>query len=351
MTNKHNVRVLIITNKILEYRKTLFNLIAKECYLDIAHSGNTTKDHKTLYNEFILSRFKIGSFIFQFINKNLNLNKYNVIVLNFDLHFIMNLFLIIFMRKKTKIILWGHRYSENKNFSIVINFIKNYFLKKAHGVILYTDTNVKKLIMHGIDENKIFVADNTIDVPNNCFNDKVQRNTILFVGRAQKRKKIDLLINSFYKIKDQIDQNIRVTIIGSGRENIELKKQVSSLKLDDKVTFISETHNPDELIDYFQKAIIYASPGHVGLGVLHSFAYGVPVLTIKSNNHAEEFDNLLHNTNSFIASNENEFTKALLDFCLNTSKSYDLGLRAYDFYIEKKLMSSYVKKFMKAIYE
>ena len=62
-------------------------------------------------------------------------------------------------------------------------------------------------------------------------------------------------------------------------------------------------------------------------------------------------NNLLHNTNSFIASNENEFTKALLDFCLNTSKSYDLGLRAYDFYIEQKLMSSYVKKFMKAIYE
>ena len=67
-----------------------------------------------------------------------------------------------------------------------------------------------------------------------------------------------------------------------------LRELVRELDLESQVEFFL---NFDDFVlkSHFSNAIAYVSPGHVGLGVVHAFAYGVPVITISSFKHAPEF--------------------------------------------------------------
>ena len=92
-------------------------------------------------------------------------------------------------------------------------------MKRANAHILYSECEVDKMINYGIKKETIFIAHNTMLISNaedGSLNDKY---SLLFVGRAQKRKKVDLLLNAFAEIKAKIPKNITIDIIGEGDEN------------------------------------------------------------------------------------------------------------------------------------
>ena len=59
----------------------------------------------------------------------------------------------------------------------------------------------------------------------------------------------------------------------------------------DAVVFTGAIHDQKKLGEVFSKAYAYVSPGHVGLGVLHSLASGVPVITCSGRLHSVEISN------------------------------------------------------------
>jgi glycosyltransferase involved in cell wall biosynthesis len=213
---------------------------------------------------------------------------------------------------------------------------------------LYSSSEIDKLLFSGIQKDKIFVANNTIEVLNASFNQNVEKCSFLFVGRAQKRKQVDDLIHSFSNIQHRIPSNINLEIVGEGQENIYLKELVKELKIDHRITFHGKITDDSKLKILFQKSFAYVSPGPVGLGVLHSFAYGVPVVTMRNKKHGPEGDLLVDGINSILYDESVQLDNILVNLVNNLSCS-SCGLNAYNLYASQLTMSKMVKGFREVI--
>ena len=337
-------KVLIVQNLIPSYRKGLFNDLSRFVDLTIIHSGKPSVEKNDTYKEEIIGNKKIWKFHIQSgLHSYLKKRKFDVVVCMFDLGWLSIMSLLF--KRSVKVALWGHRYNDNN----LANSIRNYLMKKAKANILYSDCDVKKMLEAGIEDSKIFIANNTIKIMNSeDLSFAEPKNSILYVGRAQKRKKIDLLIDVFHSIIDRIPDFITIDIVGSGPENEILKKKVSDLGISNRVVFHGEILDEDVLKKYFTNAIAYASPGPVGLGVLHSQSYGVPVITISEGLHGPELKNVLPN-NGLICSDEVEFAQSLEKLCINSGFAKSLGHESFMHFSTNRSMARMVEAFNNAI--
>ncbi|MDE0005658.1 MAG: hypothetical protein OXQ29_23450, partial [Rhodospirillaceae bacterium] len=89
-------------------------------------------------------------------------------------------------------------------------------------------------------------------------------------------------------------------------------------------------------------------PGYVGLVALHSFAYGVPVVTRRGEPHAPEFSNLAHGSNALICDRRG-FADALVEVCTHPERAASLGRNGYRFYANKRTLDMMLYGFRKAI--
>ena len=98
---------------------------------------------------------------------------------------------------------------------------------------------------------------------------------------------------------------------------------------------------------YFSKSFAYVSPNHVGLGVVHSFAYGVPVVTKRNSNHAQEFYYLKHQNNALLY--EGDLSESMLKLIMERNLAQQLGVNAHTFYLKNLGIDQMSKAFSKSI--
>ena len=338
--------ILILQNQIPYYRKALYNGLSKYYNITVLHSGPISISDNDLYKEIVIKNTKISKLNFQFgMLKQIKINSYDAIIAMFDISWVYNILALFLKPEKTKFLWWGHGYGNNRQG----NMLRNLLVKQSDGLILYSNRFVDEFKKNGIDPNKIYIGDNTIEVENYCFNKNIKRDTFLFVGRIQERKGLEFLFQAFSEIIDKIPNYIKIVIVGDGdKEKEKLKLLAKKINIENRIVFKEGTIDPDLLKNYFQKALAYVSPGHVGLGVLHSFAYGVPVVTCKNRRHAPEFDNL-NSSNSFICEDYSSLKSNLSKLANNRNLSYKKGKEAYLFYKNNRTMELMVEKFKKAI--
>ena len=192
---------------------------------------------------------------------------------------------IIFNRLflKTKAIVW----SKGINISGTGNKLMNnlYYLRQkvANALILYSDFE-KQFIKTKMD--KVFVANNTIDqysyyVGNPAIDIRKELEissgkVVLFVGRVEKRKNLDLLTDVFASdLKDH-----HLVIVGPG----VTEKQQERIEGCDNIHAVGGVYDQKILSAYFQAADAFCIPGHIGLGVNEAFLFGIPVVTARIGN-------------------------------------------------------------------
>ena len=340
-------KLLILQNVIMPYRKPVYNRLACHYHVTVLHSGTPTAGPTDAYREIIVPFRKVWPFMFQRnIFKEISSGRYDVIVAMFDLHWPAYILPVLrCQRRYGKWIFWGHGYGRTS----FLNYARDWLMKRADAVLLYGSENVDRLKKSGVQEQRIFIAENTIHVPNHCDYSGHSKNSLLYVGRLQKRKRIDLLIVNFARIREKISDDIRVEIVGEGKKSDDLQRKVCDLGLEERVTFHGSVHKPDVLAQLFARALAYVSPGHVGLGVLHSFAYGVPVVTSQVDTHAPEFYNLEHRVNGLIYKEKSELEEALIEICNSPALSANLGHNAYRHYSRKRTLRIMLNGFKKAI--
>jgi len=343
--NKVDKKVLILQNKILHYRKPLYNELSKHYDVTILHSGDKSAGVNDDYKEIITPVKKVGPFFLQSgVLKAVRSGGYDVVIAMFDIHWVANI-IAIFLRPNSRFLYWGHRYSKNH----LANKLRDLLMRLSDGIILYTDNEIGKMVSRGIPKSKIFVAPNTIHVPNSSDGSGAYKDSFLYVGRLQKRKKVDLLIQAFSEILNHIPKNIKINIVGSGQENDTLKKLAEHLGISERVAFHGEIFDSERLKPLFHSAYAYVSPGSVGLGVLHSFAYGTPVVTNCLEKHGPEFNNILNNKNALLYKTYDEFKEILVELCNNKNLSRRLGKNAYKLYSQDRTMKKMVQGFRNAI--
>ncbi len=342
--NRNSENILLIQPKVPAYRFEIFKTLAEETNgLTVLHFGK-----KKVFEDVKEIQEVIGDII-EFKNlkyiKNLNNNikSFDIVITLFDFHWI-NAFIIPFLNTPNKVIVWGHGLGKNT----WINKLRKIGYKKADAIITYNESGKNKIGNLGIQKNKIFVANNTIKVLNAKDTSSESQKVFLYVGRLQERKKLSIFIRIFASLELYKD-GYKFYILGDGEEEkLSLQNEVKLNNMEDHISFFDGTSDDDILGAFFSQAIAYISPGAVGLGVLHSFAYGVPVLTIKDVNHGPEVYNIINGENGYLFENQSLFK----DFFRNENFEEELlnmGRNGYEHYSNKRKVSDMINGFKNAI--
>jgi len=116
------------------------------------------------------------------------------------------------------------------------------------------------------------------EIFNKPFNKPIKPNHFLYIGQLEKQKGIFVLLNEF-KYALQKNNNLTLTIAGTGSQTNSLKKQVAEWGLENKIYFIGWIEDPTE---HYQQcsALIFPSIGleSFGLVITEAMAHGRPVI-------------------------------------------------------------------------
>lgn len=192
----------------------------------------------------------------------------------------------------------SYYYEKNYLSTSLINyyekFVKKSALSATHTVAVSESTKNDLINLWEIPESKISVIHLGVDIKkysikkisNKYFNSitGVNYKYLLFVGNLNSRKNGIRLIKSFHLIASKYPL-LKLIFIGSpGNDEINLKKLVTELNLQDRVLFLGRV-SCDILVAYYQYAEVFCYPSlHEGFGlpILESMAAGTPVLTSDS---------------------------------------------------------------------
>lgn len=338
-------RILFLQNSILHYRRPVYNELSKYYDVTVLHSGGGTVGTDDTYREIIVPSKKFGAFYFQSgVLKTIGKGDYDAVIAMFDIHWICNIVAGL-VRSNCRFIYWGHRYSKSR----LGNRLRDLLMRSSDSVVLYSDSEIDRMVSRSIPASKIFVAPNTIAVPNHADGSRSNKCSFIFSGRAQKRKKVNLLIKAFSEILYEIPEDTKIIIVGSGQENDSLRALSNHLGVGRRVIFHGEVLDNEKLKTLFHSAYAYVSPGPVGLGLLHSFAYGVPVVTNSLERHGPELDNIVNGENGLLYMTYDELKQILITLCNDKSLTERLGRNAYLLYSKERTITKMVDGFRQAI--
>lgn len=192
-----------------------------------------------------------------------------------------------FSRKK--VYLWSHGWYERDG--MVKSFFRKMFFGLSHKVLLYGDHAKQIMMNHGFSEDKLIGIYNSLDydrqknvrnklISTNVFSEKFGNNypVLVYIGRIQKWKRLDLLIDAIIKMNEDAFY-VNLIIIGSESEDTGIYDYIEKNNVSDQVWLYGETYNEDEIGSLIYNSNICVSPGNVGLTAIHSLMYGTPVIT------------------------------------------------------------------------
>ncbi len=156
--------------------------------------------------------------------------------------------------------------------------LRQRLLRSLDGVIAYSQRGAREYQQAGIPIDSIFVAPNAVarrpsrpppDRPLS-FN---ARPMVLYVGRLQSRKRLDLLIQACAGLPAELQPEL--VIIGDGPARSMLEGLASQIYPN---TVFTGALFGDDLDTYFRNADLFVLPGTGGLAVQQAMAWGLPVV-------------------------------------------------------------------------
>jgi phosphatidylinositol alpha-mannosyltransferase len=151
---------------------------------------------------------------------------------------------------------------------------------------------------------------------------------ILFVGRLEKRKGLDYLLNAYRQVKEDFPDS-RLIIVGPGtrlRKNYEKQVRRDSLK---DVVFAGYA-SYDELPGYYKSADIFCSPAtgreSFGIVLLEAMAVGTPIVATNIDGYASV---VTHGEEGLLVppKDENDLARALVSLMADESLRQQMGAR------------------------
>ncbi len=347
-----NERVVILQDAIMPYRRPFYDALAAYYDVCVIHSGLPSVTPGSRYRERIVPERRIGPFPIQAVHAAIGAEEpLKAVVTIFDVRRVATVWAGLRARAGRRL-LWGHRYSHRR----AVNRLRDLMMNRFDGVIQYGDEDTAQMIAHGIAPDRIFLAPNTIAVTNHedCTTDT--KHSLLFVGRLQERKRIDELLRAFAAIRDRLPSHVKLELVGDGALRTDLEALAATLEIADRTVFHGRIDDPQVLKRIFAAAYAYVSPDNVGLGVLHAFAYGVPVITsvergarISGFRHGPEFLNIRPGENGLVVDDQAGLREAIEAIVTEPGLAVRLGSNAYRYYTEERSIGGMVDGFRRAI--
>ncbi len=202
----------------------------------------------------------------------------DTLVIEANPRYLHSLLAIKWMHRREKpVIGWGLGVPRTGN--VVERVFRLKFLNYLDGIIAYSKRGVEEY--HQLGLKNISLAFNTVaPKPQWEFPDRgigIQGSlNVLFVGRLQARKRIDILLQACQMLPEPLQP--RLVIVGDGPALDELKILARSIY--PNTDFVGGVYGGD-LAEFFLSADLFALPGTGGLAVQEAMSYGLPIIVAK----------------------------------------------------------------------
>lgn len=233
----------------------------------------------------------------------------------------------------------------------ITRYLETNILKKADAVITICEGLKKDMVKRGVDEAKIWVVPNGVNLDFFKPQDKdinlinkynlENKNVIGFIGSFYKYEGLDLLIKAMPKII-AANKNTLLMLVGAGEQEKYLRKLVNELNLTSKVIFTGKV-NYNDVIRYYSVMDVLVYPRIsirltelvTPLKPLEAMACAKPVIGSDIGGFREIIGNddngLLFKTGDVISLSDKCY--ALLS---NLNKQRELSKKGYDYVVKQR---------------
>jgi len=163
--------------------------------------------------------------------------------------------------------------------SILRISIRKRFIRKFDALITYSTQGACEYEALGFPGNRIFTAPNAVaprpilPIPERPPAFRGAKPVIVFVGRLQKRKKVDALIRACAALPPDVQPLL--WIIGDGPQRNVLENLANEIYLPTR--FFGAQHGT-QLAKHLRSADLFVMPGTGGLAVQEAMSFGLPVI-------------------------------------------------------------------------
>ncbi|MGV8962765.1 MAG: glycosyltransferase family 4 protein [Candidatus Saccharimonadaceae bacterium] len=242
----------------------------------------TVKNIKIFKNKYIWQK-EVVSLVF---------NNYKYFILTGD-HRILSNWVIAFLARllNKKVLIWMHGLKSKRELHWKSKLKIYPFYTMSNIFLIYSDYSRNIMIKKGFNPQKMFCIYNSLDYNNqlqvrakltktDIYSDHFKNNipVLIYIGRIQRVKKIDLILVSMLILK-QRGVNCNLVIVGENADELSFKKQISDAGLESNVWIYGPTYEEEIIGELIYNADVCVSPGNVGLTAMHCFTYGTPVIT------------------------------------------------------------------------
>ena len=264
---------------------------------------------------------------------------FDALVIGHEAKYMANIALAMLFRALGKpVLLWGFgrnidafrefRSPIGRGIGRVVNYAQTLMLRMATDFLAYTEAGAVHAKQAGMPEDRTTVLNNTIELSGEIaahacaqlldraalrheLGLSTESVVLLFVGRLNAAKRVDVLIEAVQKLRAQHGALIEVLIVGSGPEEAQLRSLARSAAW---CHFPGQMYDTGALSRIFRMSDAVVIPGYVGLAVNHAFAHGLPVITCHSETHSPEIEYIQDGLNGLIMPSLQELGSGLLHF-------------------------------------
>ncbi|WP_035926592.1 glycosyltransferase [Kocuria rosea] len=193
------------------------------------------------------------------------------------------------LNKRT--LVWGHLHpragSEARTASI-----RQAMRRLATGTISYTYSDQEQAQLE-LPGQPVWVATNALyradEIHPASSVGASERTDVLYVGRFEPAKKVDLVIRAF-ALAERNNPDLRLRLVGGGSQRQALEELAKQLAVVGKVHFEGWVDGVAALANFYATAVCTVSPGFAGLGLTQSLGFGVPMVVAKDEPHSPEIE-------------------------------------------------------------
>lgn len=270
--------------------------------------------------------------------------KYTHYILTGDAAAIVNWMIIFYaMIFNKKVYLWTHGIKENIEKSTTKCFLKIFYTHVA-GILMYNHYNCKYMKTLGVKEECLHVIHNSLDSEKqtSLYNKLVSSNNrdiyikhfnnnnpvIIYIGRIQKRMKVEMLIDALCILKER-GLSVNAVIVGQYVDGVDIEKIVQERGLEQSVWMYGPSFDEEMNSELLYNADVCVAPGTIGLTAIHSLSYGTPCIT--HSNHSKtgpEFEAIKDGiTGSFFEENNVYSLADAISYWVNMPSDKRLNVR------------------------
>ena len=234
-------------------------------------------------------------------------------------------------------------------------FFAHRVFNDASKVIALNEVEAEQYKAVGVPDEKIVVIPNGIDLSGyenlpppghfkNRFHIDKGDKVLLFVGRINKIKGIDILLKAFSKLAENLG-NIKLAIVGPDDGYLsEIETLAETLKINDKVLILGPLYGREKLAAFVDSEFCVLPSRYEiwGMVVLEAYACGKPVIASR----VDGLEDLIQEGyTGFLFEPENvEELAECMNYLLNDGKNNELGLNCKKIVSQRYALEKIVEK-------